>query len=68
MAHDIITVNLKQEKDYRFAIEFGEGVPVTYGDETPPLGGGTGPNPAHLLAAVVGNCKANSSPNPSMRR
>ena len=60
MAHDIITVNLKQEKDYRFAIEFGEGVPVLYGDETPPLGGGTGPNPAHLLAAAVGNCMSDS--------
>ena len=59
MAHGI-TVNLKQEKDFRFAIEFGEGVPVLYGDETPPLGGGTGPNPAQLLAAAVGNCMSDS--------
>lgn len=59
MAHSI-TVNLKQEKDFRFAIEFGEGVPAIYGDETPPLGGGSGPNPAHLLAAAVGNCMSDS--------
>jgi uncharacterized OsmC-like protein len=59
MAH-AVTVNLKQEKDFRFAIDFGEDIPVLYGDETPPLGGGTGPNPAHLLAAAVGNCMSDS--------
>ncbi len=59
MAH-AITVSLKQEKDFRFAIEFGEGIPVLHGDETPPLGGGTGPNPAQLLAAAVGNCMSDS--------
>ncbi len=59
MAH-VTTVNLKQEKDYRFAIDFAEGIPVLYGDETPPLGGGTGPNPAQLLAAAVGNCMSDS--------
>ncbi|MBE0621261.1 MAG: OsmC family protein [Burkholderiales bacterium] len=59
MAH-AVTVNLTQEKDFRFAIEFGEGIPVLHGDETPPLGGGTGPNPAHLLAAAVGNCMSDS--------
>ena len=59
MAHTII-VNLKQEKDFRFAIYFAEGIPVLYGDETPPLGGGTGPNPAQLLAAAVGNCMSDS--------
>ena len=36
MAH-VITVKLKQEKDFRFAIEFGADIPVLYGDETPPL-------------------------------
>jgi len=59
MAHEI-TVNLKQEKDFRFAIDFAEGIPVLYGDEAPPLGGGTGPNPAQLLAAAVGNCMSDS--------
>lgn len=55
-----VTVKLKQEKDFRFAIHFGETIPVLYGDEAPPLGGGTGPNPAHLLAAAVGNCMSDS--------
>ena len=59
MAH-AITVDLKQDKDFRFAIYFGETIPVLYGDETPPLGGGTGPNPAQLLAAAVGNCMSDS--------
>ena len=59
MAH-AITVTLKQEQDFRFAIDFAEGIPLLYGDETPPLGGGSGPNPAQLLAAAVGNCMSDS--------
>ena len=59
MAH-AVTVDLKQDKDFRFAIHFGEAIPVLYGDEAPPLGGGTGPNPAQLLAAAVGNCMSDS--------
>ena len=56
----IVTVNLKQEQDFRFAIHFGDGIPVLYGDETPPLGNGTGPTPMQLLAAAVGNCLSDS--------
>ena len=59
MDHNI-EVNLKQEKDYRFAIDFGEGRPLVHGDESPPLGGGTGPTPVQLLAAAVGNCLSDS--------
>ena len=59
MAH-VVTIDLKQEKDFRFAIDFAAGIPVLYGDETPPLGGGSGPNPAQLLAAAVGNCMSDS--------
>jgi uncharacterized OsmC-like protein len=55
-----IEVNLKQEKDYRFAIDFGAGRPLLYGDESPPLGGGSGPTPVQLLAAAVGNCLSDS--------
>jgi uncharacterized OsmC-like protein len=55
-----IEVTLKQEKDFRFAIEFGGEMPVLYGDEAPPLGGGTGPTPVQLLAAAVGNCLSDS--------
>lgn len=59
MGHTV-EVRLRQEKDYRFAIEFGAGVPVVYGDEPPLLGGGSGPPPVQLLAAAVGNCLADS--------
>lgn len=53
-------VVLKQEKDFRFAIDFGGGMPVLHGDEAPPLGGGTGPTPVQLLAAAAGNCLSDS--------
>lgn len=53
-------VVLKQEGDFRFAIDFGGGVPLLHGDEAPPLGGGTGPTPVQLLAAAVGNCLSDS--------
>jgi uncharacterized OsmC-like protein len=60
MAHHVVTANLKQEQDYRFAIDFGEGKPLVYGDEPPPLGKATGASPSQLLAAAVGNCLADS--------
>ena len=56
----IVTVNLKQEKDFRFAIDFADGIPVLYGDEAPPLGNASGPTPMQLLAAAVGNCLSDS--------
>ena len=59
MTHTI-EIGLRQEKDYRFAIDFGAGVPVLYADEAPPVGGGRGPSPEQLLAAAVGNCMADS--------
>lgn len=55
-----VTVHLKQDQDFRFAIHFAEGTPVLYGDEAPPLGKASGPNPAQLLAAAVGNCLSDS--------
>lgn len=55
-----VVVNLAQEQDYRFRIDFGEAVPVLTGDEPPPLGGGQGPSPVQLLAASVGSCLSDS--------
>lgn len=55
-----IEVTLTQENEFRFAIDFGGGIPVLHGDEAAPLGGGTGPTPVHLLAAAVGNCLSDS--------
>lgn len=53
-------VVLRQERDFRFAIDFGAGIPELHADEAPPLGGGTGPTPLQLLAAAVGNCLSDS--------
>lgn len=54
------TVTLEQERDFRFAIHHAPGQPPFHGDEPPPLGQGTGPSPAQLLAAAVGNCLSDS--------
>ncbi len=56
----VVTADLRQEEDYRFAIQFADGVPVLYGDEPPPLGKHSGPSPSELLAAAVGNCLSDS--------
>lgn len=57
---NIVKVQLKQEADYRFGLEFGGDIPVLYGDEPPPLGKASGPSPSQLLASAVGNCLSNS--------
>ena len=50
-------VSLTREDRYRFRIDFGDGSGATLQmDEPAPLGGGTGPNAARVLAAAVGNC------------
>jgi uncharacterized OsmC-like protein len=55
-----ITVELVQQKDYRFDINFGGAIPVLTGDEPSPLGTGLGPSPVQLLCASVGNCLSDS--------
>jgi uncharacterized OsmC-like protein len=53
---DAPSVTLEQEAAYRFAMQFGRGIPVMYADEDAPLGQGAGPTPIQLLAAAVANC------------
>ena len=55
-----VKIELSQETGYRFAIRFGEGMPIVHSDLGPPLGSASGPSPEHLLAAAVGNCLASS--------
>jgi uncharacterized OsmC-like protein len=50
------SVVVRQQEDYRFANEFGEGIDILVSDEDPPVGTGKGPSPVQLLAASVGNC------------
>jgi len=55
-----VKIELSQETGYRFAVRFGEGMPVVHSDLGPPLGAASGPSPEHFLAAAVGNCLASS--------
>lgn len=55
-----VSVSLEQQADYRFAIQFGNNLPVLVADEPAPLGKGEGPSPAQLLCASVGNCLSDS--------
>ena len=60
MLDQTITVSLKQQGDYRFAVAFSGGVPDLLADEPAPVGTGQGPSPVQLLAAAVGNCLSDS--------
>lgn len=57
MSHD---ATLRQQQDFRFEIDFGNGAPPLLADLGPPLGGGHAPDPEQLLAAAVGNCLSSS--------
>lgn len=60
MSEETVTVELRQQQDYRFDIRFGEPIPVLTCDEPPPLGSGQGPSPVQLLCAAVGSCLGDS--------
>jgi uncharacterized OsmC-like protein len=60
MSEKTITVELRQQADYRFDIHFDETMPTLTSDEPAPLGRGLGPSPVHLLCAAVGNCLSDS--------
>lgn len=53
-------VTLRQQDGYRFDIDFGGNLAHLQSDEPPPLGGGTGPDPVHLLLAAVASCMSSS--------
>lgn len=58
---DSITLTLTQESEFAFRVEFdGTAVPALHVDETPPAGGGTGPDPTRMLAAAIGHCLSSS--------
>lgn len=61
MSEAPIRISLQQQADYRFDVHFeGTEIDPLRTDEPPPLGSGTGPNPARLLGAAVANCLAAS--------
>jgi uncharacterized OsmC-like protein len=54
---ETIRLTITQEADYAFRVAFDDtALPALFADETPPLGGGRGPDPARLLGAAIGNC------------
>lgn len=61
MSEGPIRIALRQQAGYRFEVHFeGTEIDPLQTDEGPPLGGGTGPDPARLLGAAVANCLAAS--------
>ena len=60
MSESIVRITLRQQQDYQFQVDFGEGIPPLLADEPAPLGTGQGPSPVQLLAAAVGNCLSDS--------
>jgi uncharacterized OsmC-like protein len=54
------TVSIRQVKGFECEVDYGPGMALLRTDEPPPLGGGTGPTPAQLLASAVGNCLLDS--------
>jgi len=55
------TLELAREGGYRFEVTFDQaGMPALHLDEAAPIGEGTGPNPARLLATSIGHCLASS--------
>ena len=60
MSESSIQITLRQQQDYRFDVDFGDGIAVLQADEPAPLGSGLGPSPVQLLAAAVGNCLSDS--------
>jgi organic hydroperoxide reductase OsmC/OhrA len=56
-----LSLSLVQHDGYRFEVDFGvPGVAPLFTDEPPPLGDGSGPNPARVLSAAIANCLAAS--------
>lgn len=53
-------VHLRQQQDYQFQVDFGDGLPSLIADEPAPLGQGTGPSPVQLLISAVGSCLSSS--------
>ncbi|MGQ0690036.1 MAG: OsmC family protein [Limnobacter sp.] len=54
------SVTIHQIEKFKCDVEYGAGIPLLRTDEPSPLGEGTGPTPAQLLASAVGNCLLDS--------
>lgn len=54
------SITVHQIDKFKCDIRYGEGLPLLRTDEPSPLGEGSGPTPAQLLASAVGNCLLDS--------
>jgi hypothetical protein len=52
MSESNVRITLRQQQDYQFQVDFGEGIPPLLADEPAPLGTGQG-----LPDAVAGGCR-----------
>ncbi|CEG09640.1 OsmC-like protein [Afipia felis] len=50
------SVTITRQDKFKFLINFEPGLGQIMGDETPPIGDGTGPASTHLLTAAMTNC------------
>ena len=56
-SEQVVAIDLDWRSGYRFEATFETAtIPILVIDEPPPLGGGTGPNPSHLLTLAVASC------------
>lgn len=61
-ADESFSVTMDLQDGFRFLVDFEQdGVPDLLMDEPEPLGDGTGPNAARVLAAAIGNCLSASA-------
>ena len=61
-ADESFSFTMDLQDGYRFLVNFEqEGIPDLLMDEPEPLGDGTGPNAARVLAAAIGNCLSASA-------
>jgi uncharacterized OsmC-like protein len=54
--NNLVSIQLTQQKNYQFKVNFEGVVDSLITDEPPPLGLGSGPSPVQLLCSSVGNC------------
>lgn len=57
---DTVSITITQQENYKFLVDFGEGLPPLLADEPEPLGDGEGPDPSRILLAAAANCLAAS--------
>lgn len=53
---EAVSITITQKENYQFLVDFGDAIPDLLVDEPAPMGGGSGPAPAHMLLTAAANC------------